>query len=136
MRFVTSEVVRIDLKDGVDAKGGVVKNWVEIKKELSKGEATAMRSGGLKRMVQGSGEGETAVDVNWTDLALSRVTTYLTDWSANENGKAIKLTPKAIAEMCEEDFEEIDAAIVAHIERLAEEKKVTAGSPKPAPPTP
>ncbi len=124
MRFVVPDTRRIDLKDSTDEKGQVVKNWIEIKKELTKGEAAQMRSAGLKRMSQGRDEKETAIDVDWKALGLGRVMTYLVDWSAKDgNGKDIKVTPQAIAELCEEDFDEIDDAIKAHITEQEEAKK-------------
>lgn len=144
MRFVTPEVVRIPLKDTVISKmvaegeaqvekQVIQKNWIEIKKELSKGEDSAMRSSGLRKLSQSDKEGGSAVDVDWKDLALGRVVMYLTDWSARDaNDKPVKLTPTAIAELCTEDFEEIDEAIKAHVAALEEEKKVRSGKPQPA----
>ncbi len=128
MRFVTPEVVRIDLKDGPNGE----KNWIEIVKELSKGDDAQMRSSGLKRMSQGD-EKTTEIGVDWRALAMGRVTAYLRDWSAKhpKTGKDIKCTPQAIAELATEDFDEIDEAIKKHIADLEEEKKASAGVSQP-----
>lgn len=128
MRFVVTDTKRIDLKDGP----GGEKNWIEIKHELTKGEASLMRSSGLKRMSQGQGEKETAIDVDWKALAMGRVMAYLVDWSAKDaKGKDIKVTPAAVAELCEEDFDEIDEAIKAHIAEQDEAKKPKGGKQPP-----
>lgn len=120
MRFVVTDTVRIDLKGG---------EWIEIKKELSKGEASLMRSSGLKRMSQGQEEKETAIDVDWKALSMGRVVAYLVDWSAKDaKGKSLKVTPQSIAELCEEDFDEIDNAIKNHVAEQEEAKKSTAGA--------
>src|SRR6186997_1171028 len=128
MRFVTPEVVRIDLKDSVDSKGETVKNWIEIKKELSKAEDAQMRSGGLKRMSQSESDKQTEIGVDWKALSMSRVIAYLQDWSAKDaKGKDIKCTPAAIGELSTADFDEIDEAIKKHIDELEDEKKARAG---------
>ncbi len=128
MRFVTPEVVRIELKDGPNGE----KNWIEIYKELSKGDDAAMRASGLKRMSQGQDEKTTEIGVDWKSLSLGRVCAYLTDWSAKDaRGKDMKCTPSAIAELATEDFDEIDEAIKAHIKRLEDEKKASAGASQP-----
>jgi hypothetical protein len=125
MRFVTPEVVRIDLKDGPNGE----KNWIEVKKELTVGEEKRFRSAGLTGMKPGA---VSEISVDWGALAIGRLLAYLTDWSATKlvKGKpvAVPVTRDAIEALDQADFDEIDDAIQAHIKRQADEKKVTSGA--------
>jgi len=128
MRFVQPETVRLDLHDGT--------SWIEVKRELTVGEDRRYRSAGLRRMSQPNGE--TSVEVDWTAMALARVEAYLVDWSATKpDGKGkeqpVPVTRAAIEALASEDFDEIDAAINAHIEAIAREKKAKTGSDLPTP---
>ncbi len=115
MRFVTPESVRLDLTDGA---------WIEVKKDLTVGEEKRYRASGL------GGMGGGAVGVDWEAMAFSRADAYLVDWSAKDaKGKDIKLTPQAIRDLDVESFNEIDAAIMAHIGRRTEEKKAPTPTP-------
>lgn len=116
MRFVRPESVKLDLKDG---------EWVEVKKALTVGEDRRFRSAGLKRLSgAGGGAGAATVDIDWEEMALARVETYLLDWSAkDEKGKSVPVSAAAIRNLDPRDFEEIDQAIQAHIAREADEKK-------------
>jgi hypothetical protein len=123
-RFVAPETCKLELSDG---------DWIEIKKQLSVGDDRRYRSAGLKRLTGAPGSNAASVDVDWAELALARVTTYLIDWSFTDaNGKSINVSPQAIQELQPDDFEEIDAVIVKHIEEMTAEKKANAGSPTPA----
>lgn len=141
MRFVTPDVERIALKND---------EWIEVKKELSVGEEKRFRSAGFKAMTTtptAAGDGgagqpaaqTTAIDVDWARLAIARVEAYLVDWSATRTvrGKvqAVPVTRAAIESLAQEDFEEIDDAIQAHIARMAELKNgasATESSPPPS----
>lgn len=131
MRFVTPEVVRIDLKNGPNGE----KNWISVKKELTIGEEKRFRSAGLTGMKPGD-KGESQIAVDWGALAIGRVTTYLVDWSATNEIKgkkvSVPVTREAIEALDQADFDEIDEAIQAHIAKVAEEKKATAGERQPA----
>jgi hypothetical protein len=140
MRFVTPDVVRIPLKDGADG----TKNWIEVKKELTVGEEKRFRTMGFKQMTPSSG-GEQSdkggdptdakIDVDWARLALARVETYLQDWSATKTVKdkvvPVPVTRSAIEQLAEEDFDEIDKAIQAHIKEQEDAKKATTGEHRP-----
>jgi len=92
--------------------------------ELTVGEDKRFRSQGLRRMSQSGGD--TAIDIDWSALALARVEAYLVDWSAKKpDGKDLPVSRGAIEALATEDFEEIDAAIQAHIEAQASAKKAT-----------
>jgi len=118
MRFVSSETVRLPLSDD---------QWIEVKKTLTAGEDRAYKSAGFKRVSQREGSTQNEVDVDWSAMAFARVEAYLVDWSAkNEStGKDVPVTRAAIRNLDPESFEEIDAAIKAHADATAEEKKAT-----------
>lgn len=121
MRFVLPETVRLTLPSG---------DWMVVKKELTVGEDHRYRSAGLHRI---SREGQApTVDVNWAEIALARVETYLVDWSAKTaDGKDVPVTRAAIEALDPDDFRVMDEAIQAHIAATAEEKKLRAPSSGP-----
>jgi hypothetical protein len=122
-RFVAPDVRRITLADG---------DWIEIKKQLNVGEDRRYRAAGLKRLTGAPGSASASVDVDWAELALARVTTYLVDWSFKDgNGKSLPYTSASVPNLSPESFEEIDQAIVGHIEEMADAKKASGGSPTP-----
>jgi hypothetical protein len=123
-RFVAPETRKINLGESGD--------WIEIKKELNVGDDRAYRSAGLKRLTGSPGSSAAAVDVDWTELALARVTVYLLDWSfENADGKRVDLSPSAIRNLDPATFEEVDTAIVEHIKEMTDAKKATGGEPTP-----
>lgn len=123
-RFVKPDTRRIELSDG---------DWIEIKKQLNVGEDRRYRAAGLKRLTGSPGSNAAAIDVDWGELALARVITYVVDWSFKDgNDKTVTVTPAAIQNLEPADFEEIDNAIQDHIKEMEEVKKANAGSPTPA----
>lgn len=133
MRFVSLDTKTIDLTP--DDKGQ--RRWIEVKKELSKGEDARFRTRGFRRMSQGKGDEAAEIDIDWTSLALARVEAYLVDWSATREVKGkpekVPVNASAIAALDNASFDEIDAAIEAHIKEMADEKKVKAGQTAPTP---
>lgn len=124
MKFVMPETVRLDLADG---------QWIEVKKYLSAVEEKRFRSAGMRRMTPRKGDDQEAtseIEIDWAAMAFARVTTYLVDWSARKaDGTKQPLTKDAIGQLDTESFEEIDNAIQAHIEKVADEKKSQSGKP-------
>lgn len=122
MRFVSPETVRIELSDG---------QWIEVKKTLTAGEEKAYRSAGFRRVSQRQDDNTNEVDIDWTAMAFARVEAYLVDWSAKrEDGKDVPVSKAAIRNLSAESFQEIDDAIVAHIDSQADAKKATSrGAP-------
>ena len=112
MRFVIPETKRYYLKNGAD--------WIEIKKELTAGEDKRYRTAGLSKMT-GAGTNDAAIDVNWTQMSMARVQAYLHAWSEHR-----PITPNAIEDLSMDDFEEIDALIVKHIDAMKAEKEEAA----------
>jgi hypothetical protein len=129
MRFVIPESVRIDLKDGPNGE----KNWIEVKKELTVGEEKKFRAAGMKNVRPGADA--SAIEIDWSEMAIARVEAFLVDWSATrpdpknkDKNVAVPVTVSAIKSLSAEDFEEIDTAIQQHQAAQAELKKVTTGS--------
>jgi hypothetical protein len=124
MRFVAPEPVRIHLSNGTD--------WIEVKAELNVEEEKKYRTSGFKRVSQGDAQNGDSpeIAIDFAQMALARVEAYLTDWS---DKKAIDTPAKkraAIGALAVEDFEEIDQAIQAHIEKSIQEKKAKKAQPK------
>lgn len=115
MRFVSPETVRIELKDG---------QWIEVKKTLTAGEEKAYRSAGFRRVSQRQDDNTNEVDIDWTAMAFARVEAYLVDWSAKrDDGKDVPVSKAAIRNLDAESFQEIDEAIVKHIDEADDAKK-------------
>ena len=117
MRFVKPETVRLTLPDG---------NWLDVKKELTVAEDMRLNSAGFTRM-SGAG-GNRGIDIDWLEMGLAKVETYVVDWSAkNDSGKDVPITRATIENLAPEDFKAISDAIDAHIEAMVQEKKVRDG---------
>lgn len=117
MRFVTPDVAHIELKDG---------EWIDVKQELTVGEEKRYRSAGLKNVKQQ--DGQMSIEVDWVALALARVGAYLVDWSAKRSvgeGKSVSVpvSAESINALDQDTFDEIDAAIQAHIDKRAADTK-------------
>jgi hypothetical protein len=138
MRFVSPATKRIDLKDTVveqaDGTRVVTKNWIEVKKQLGKGEEAEFRAAGLGSVSQSPDSDKREIGMDYVKLAFARVMAYLVEWSAqNEKGKPVDISTElakkhALRELETEDFDEIDDAIQKHIEEQAAEKKARSGS--------
>jgi hypothetical protein len=124
MKFVSPDTTRLDLKDG---------QWVEVKKHLSAVEEKRFRTAGMKRMSQRRGDNDEPqqdIEIDWAAMSLARVTSYLVEWSAkNPDGSRMKVSKDAINQLDSDSFDEIDLAIQAHIEKMADEKKAPSGRP-------
>lgn len=108
-RFVSAETVKLDLSEG---------DWVEVKGRLTYGErqrlaASSFRTGHL---------GSDAVDLDFEAYALTKLETWLVDWSFTDaKGKHVSVSRAAIRNLDPETADEITEALNAHIE--ATEKK-------------
>jgi len=118
MRFVLSpDVTRLVLKDG---------SWIEVKRQLTAGEERAYRSAGFRRVSQRKDEDGSEIDVDWTAMAFARAEAFIVDWSARTpEDKPMPVSRTNIRTLHPDDFAEIDAAIVAHMEAVDAEKKLT-----------
>jgi hypothetical protein len=103
-RFVQPEIVRLEIGSGDD------REWVEVKKRLTVGEARAAMAAVI---------GEVNADgwrkPNLSALGLTEVAAYLVDWSLRDTkGKPVPATLDSLKNLDEATFAEIDAAIDKH----------------------
>ena len=139
---VATETDRID---GLDYRGQAF--WVEVKRDLNKGEQQRVATSGFKGMVPSVGDGrgarrgepaaEPSILVDWAAQTFARVLEYLVDWSlADDKGNKLPLEPAArkresVETLHPEVYDLIEKAITAHVERREIEKKVPSGEPRP-----
>lgn len=128
--FVTPATDRIDLGDG---------DWLQVKHELTVGEAKAMRTKAFTYMSGTPDAGDTdraddekagdvKIGVDWRLLGLARVVAYVTDWNAKDGqGRPLPFSREALEQLTETDYDRIEKAIDAHVKSVAAEKK-TAGT--------
>jgi len=127
-RFVTKETKRLELSDG---------DWIEVKMRLGFGEDTRVQAAYMGRMRgMNAGIAEAEVGLDFERGQVERFAVWLTDWSfRDENDKPVKLSRDAIKALDPDTVAEMEAALDAHVEALAEAKKAPDGTPKPAVPS-
>jgi hypothetical protein len=112
-RFVEPETVRLELSDG---------DWIEIKKELTYGEAQRVAGSALSRVHVG-GKAEASIDLEQETYQVLRLYTWLVDWSfAGKDGRRVRISKDAIGNLQSDTVAEIDAALTAHITAQDAEK--------------
>ena len=107
MEFVKPETVRLTL----NGSG----RWIDVKKELTVAEDEWMTTAGYRRV-----GGELVVD--WVMLKLAPVIAYVVEWSAKT-----PVSEQAIRNLTTDSFDELAAAVKAHVAALREEKKRLTG---------
>ena len=127
--FVEPKTRRIDIGDG---------DWIEVRAQLSAGEAKEMRTAGFTHMQQGddaaieAGDGQVKIGVNWKRMSLAKLRAYLVDWNAKDGQqRPVPYSTEALAQLDEADFDRIEAAVNAHIVELNDAKKKTASEKSP-----
>lgn len=109
--FVTGQIDRLTL--GGDGR------WVDVKHELSAGEAQAM----LKTVVNETPLGSMPT-LSPENVLLAKVIAYVVGWSfTNGDGHPVPVTGDSIANLRQRTFEEVSAVVEAHEQSL----KKTAG---------
>lgn len=127
---VKAESVRIPLVY-IDAQGDTRTFWVDVKKRLNVGEKRNLVTAGWKG-VRHDNDATGEIRVDWSGQSFARALAYLTDWSLTDNAlKKLPLTREGVETLDEEVFDIIDAAIVAHVAAMDEEKKLRTGSVAP-----
>jgi len=112
-RFVMPDVVRIDLTDG---------DWIEIKKELSVGDAKRIQNAAIT-FVGGDINDDRKFGVDMERASIEQVLVWLVEWSfRNEKDKPVSITRESIRSLDQESFEEIENAITSYAETLEKEK--------------
>jgi hypothetical protein len=114
-RFVQPKIVRLPLTEG---------QWIDVKRELSYGEQTDMFASMRKQFGAG-----TVPVLDTTLIGRARMAAYLLAWSfVDAEGTPVPVSPAAINNLDGETAREIAAALEAHDETIAEEKKRLTGS--------
>lgn len=99
-RFVTPQVVRVDLSEG---------DWVELKRELTVGEARGVLFGTLEEQADGT------FKRNLDAAVLLRLQAYLVDWSfVDEAGVKVPVSVDAINALNVGTLTELIGAVNAH----------------------
>jgi hypothetical protein len=125
-RFVKAATERHDLSDG---------DWCEFKRLLTIGEKLKIDSSGFSHVARGDSGGEQQeVRVNWREMKIVRMLTWLADWSfMTEDGKKRKaLSRENIEGLTEEAFGELERALDTHIEAMELERRGPSGENAPA----
>lgn len=118
--FVKPAVARLDLGDG---------QWVEIKEQITYGEAQRL-TGSMLRSRVSRNDGADEVGVDYARFSVLKLQTWLVDWSArDEDDKPVPLSPAAIENLDPATAEAIDAAINAHLAKRAEGKATPRSTP-------
>jgi len=131
---VAPETVGIDLDYVVAGESNPF--TIRIKKMLTVGEKRRMETAGwqgLSTTKTGDGEGDATIGIDWKKTGFARMLAYLVDWTlADADHRRLPLTLDTLEAMNEAVYALIEDAITRHVEALEQEKKLTAGKPKPA----
>lgn len=112
-RFVNPDVVRIPLSDD---------DWIEIKKELSVGDAKRIQNAALT-FVAGERDEDRKIGIDMHRATIEQVFTWLVDWSFRDSkDKPVRVSRQAIEALDQETFEEVESAITAYAEEREREK--------------
>ena len=133
-RFVRPESEKLELTGG---------DWLLVKRRLTAGEERKAFAKTVKRMTAG-GERGREFELDWEAVGVSKVVTYLLDWSLRDDAgdvvpirdQSAAVVEAALLALDGASFREIHAAITAHEEReaalLEDEKKTRDGGPRGA----
>lgn len=109
-RFVQPEIVRLELTDG---------DWLEVRKELSMGEARRAMARTIKTM---RADGRIEPDLEMVGRA--EIAAYIVDWSfVDAQDKRVPYTDAALDNLTGDTYAEIEAAVRAHIASVEDERK-------------
>lgn len=116
IRFVQPEIVRLDLSEG---------DWLEVRKELSTGEARRAMAKTIKSM---RADGRIEPDLEM--LGRAEIAAYLVDWSfVDAHDKRVPCSDAALDNLTQDAYAEIETAVRAHIAAVEEERgKAKSGS--------
>jgi hypothetical protein len=122
-KFVRPEIVRLPLSNN---------DWMEVKKRLSLGEQRAVFNTIVGEVNQ---QGWRRPNVEM--MGIAELLAYLVAWSLRDDeDRPVPISAEAIKALDPEAYEELDAALAAHIEAMAKErsaeKNAAAGSSVPS----
>jgi hypothetical protein len=127
---VEPETTRVDLAYGGRAF------WVDLKKELTAGEAARLDAAGFMRGHQATravadpDEAKAEISVDWSTLTLAKVKTWLAGWSlADESGARLPISLDTLRALRAPVFRLIEQAVDRHAREVAQaEKQFQTGS--------
>lgn len=109
-RFVQPEIVRLELSDG---------DWLEVRKELSIGEARRAMARTIKTM---RADGRIEPDIEMVGRA--EIAAYIVDWSfVDAQDKRVPYSDAALDNLTGDTYNEIETAVRAHIAAVEDERK-------------
>lgn len=116
IRFVQPEIVRLELSEG---------DWLEVRKELSTGEARRAMAKTIKSM---RADGRIEPDLEM--LGRAEIAAFIVDWSfVDATDKRVPFTDAALDNLTQDAYAEIETAVRAHIAAVEEERgKAKSGS--------
>lgn len=116
LRFVQPEVVRLSLSND---------DWIDVRKELSTGEARRAMAKTIKSM---RSDGRIEPDIEMVGRA--EIAAYLIDWSFTDaNDKRVACSDASLDNLTQPAYAEIEAAVRQHIAAVEEERgKATSGN--------
>ncbi len=121
IRFVQPEIVRLELSEG---------DWLEVRKELSTGEARRAMAKTIKSM---RADGRIEPDLEM--LGRAEISAFIVDWSfVDANDKRVPFSDAALDNLTQDAFLEIETAVRAHMAAVEVErgKAKSGSSSKPA----
>jgi hypothetical protein len=104
--------------------------WIAVRKRLTSGEARTLRHAGWRGLRERDDAPadpklrEPQIEIDWASRTRARVEAYLADWSlTNDTGGRLPVSSEVLDSLDDALFELIDDEILAHMNRVAEEKK-------------
>lgn len=103
--------------------------WIEVKTELTTGEARKVARAGIGAYKLKPGEPVVEANIDFDKAETTRILTWCTDWSfVDFKEKPLELTLENLNNLDEEAWNAIIAALDEHSNERAEEKKAKSGS--------
>lgn len=130
--FAVKDVTRVFLDDAKQY-------WVDVRDELTHGEALTIARAGLKRVVRTDAEGnqESVIELDRAAGASQKVLTYIADWNLpGPDGKTLSISnaqekADAVRNLTATHHSALEKAIDAHVEEMVQKKRLL--SPPSAP---
>ena len=122
--FATTATTKLFLDDGQ-------KVWISVRNELSHGEQRTVELGAFRRVYR---DNEMVMELDQRAGADQKVLAWLVDWNLTAaTGKTIDISTEAtkrdaVKNLTRAHYSAIEAAIDAHVSRMAEEKKLRSGT--------
>ena len=127
-----ADTVKVELQ-WVDQDGNTQPFWIKLVRELSTGAARKVTTAGWTGMRAGPKD-EPEIAIDWQRQSFARTEAYLKDWSlTDDDSKKLPITRESIEWLRQDVYAVIEAAITAHVEAMADQKKVPSSTAEPEP---